>query len=74
MDASSISKLRKEYYESLEDIQTWITKAEHILSSTQPNSDEELRFYGRQLAVGYLVFFFLNSSMDFIIFFLNIFF
>lgn len=59
MDASSISKLRKEYYESMEDLQTWITKAEHILSSTQPNSDEGLHFFGRELAVRFLIQYFL---------------
>jgi len=51
MNATVVLKTRKEYYILLEELQEWIVKAETVLRTTQPNSDEELQFYGQQLEV-----------------------
>lgn len=51
MNATVVRKTHKEYYILLEEVQEWIVKAETILSSAQPNLDEELWSYGQRLEV-----------------------
>lgn len=51
MNAGILAQNKREYYTLLEQLQTWIISAENSVESTQPNSEDGIRAYCRQLEV-----------------------